>query len=245
MPNVEIPSTQERMVAQESSLLRDVAKSRAAQWLAAAAMLLTTQGCAGFIKYRQQVSSDIGFSPGIAEGGNFAASFRASFSEKTRTERVQMARRENAPELLLPNDSLVQETPDGPILRVEDLGGRWWQEIQPNVVYTGTDGYRYVLLGFTREIQRLRAHNSSALPDFELVLPTEALTPEALAHELPVRYGVQTFPHEFPQQGGDPGRSSIRMIGQEVLHEPAIIGERMETDSIVYYLVRSEAEHQE
>lgn len=240
MPRVaEVPKNR-RMLTQESSMLKRAAKSRAARWLAGAAMLLSVEGCGtAFNEYRREVNTDFSFHylPQTGSGGSDIGMARVTFSETTPEERVRMAEREGDSIFRHSSDQLVANTPAGPMLNVEALAGRWWLEMEPHTVYLGSDGHRYTMFGFRRDASSYASTGpqQDMIPDMELSLDTHDLSPESLANRIqPPALRVEAVPRpavaDTPTQGGDPGQRRVVMMASRLMGERTGSVERLEVE---------------
>lgn len=124
-----------RLSAERSGLL-DAARGKAGQWMAAAMLALSAQGCAAVAETVRDttVRVDFAMQPPQADTGRP----REGYVVATAYERTS----DDRGDLLRVND--VGED----IVVTDRLDSHWMEEMAPGRSYVGTDGHRYVAVDF-------------------------------------------------------------------------------------------------
>lgn len=124
-----------RLSAERSGLL-EAARGKAGQWMAAAMLALSAQGCARIAEVAGDTTVHVGFSvqpPRPGEGGPSEGRTNVTAYERLTDDRLP----------LLEINDFGQD-----VLMVERLGNRWMEDMQPGRSYIGSDGYRYAAVDF-------------------------------------------------------------------------------------------------
>lgn len=129
------PRHEGRLLA-ERSRLEAAVRGKAGQWMAAAMLALSAQGCARIAEVAGDTTVQVDFSvqpPRPGEGGPSEGRVNVTAYERLSDDRLP----------LLEVNDFGQD-----VLMVERLGNRWMEEMQPGRSYVGSDGHRYVAVDF-------------------------------------------------------------------------------------------------